>query len=135
MRIIVIALLLIAAHFSLTVFAPAPAGQAKVFWPFAADAKPILAGIGGLPQQSGSTLTPLLAGIAGLGFLAAAFALFGWWVPVGWWASLTVTSAVASILLFTLYVGPWAVLPIMIDVVLLWGVVIQHWSVTEFRGV
>jgi hypothetical protein len=84
MHIIVAMLLLLGAQFSLTAFAPAQPGKAWLLWPFAADAQPTLNGIGGLPQQSGSVLTPLLAGLSGLAFLARAYPQSGgsrWW----WW--------------------------------------------------
>jgi len=77
MRIIVLVLLIVAAHFSLIPFAPTSAGKAWFMWPFAADSKSWLGFVGGLPRQSGSVVTPLLAGLAGLGLLAAALGLFG----------------------------------------------------------
>jgi hypothetical protein len=90
MRYIILTLLLLAAHFSLTPFAPAQVGQAWIGWPFAADSNPVLSFVGGLPQQTGSVLTPLLAGVAGLGFIAAACALFGVGIPTAWWPTLVV---------------------------------------------
>jgi hypothetical protein len=134
MRIIVALLLLLGAQFSLTAFAPAAAGRAWLLWPFAADAQPILSGIGGLPQQSGSVLTPLLAGLSSLAFLAAALGLFGKGVPAEWWLPLIVVATSASILLHMLYAGPWALLPLAVDVLLLWGVFALHWSVPGLRG-
>lgn len=74
------ALLVLAAHFSATPFAPAPAGTAKFYWPFAVDSKPWLGFVGGLPT-SGGVLTVLLAGVATLGFIASLLALFGWLIP------------------------------------------------------
>lgn len=134
MRYVVVVLLLLGAQFVLTAFAPAAAGKAWILWPFAADSKPMLRGIGGLPQQSGSVLIPLLAGVAGLGFLAAVLGLFGVIVPANWWLPLVVVSGVASILLHVLYFGVWALLPLATDVVLLWGVLLQHWTVAGLRG-
>ena len=134
MRIVVLALLIVAAHFSLTAFAPGQAGKALIYWPFAADSKPILAGVGGLPQQGGSILTPALAGLAGLCLLAAVAALFGVVVPADWWTLLVVAGSVLSITLFVLYLSPLSLLPIAIDLTLLWGVVLQHWTATALRG-
>ena len=62
MKILVILLLFLAAHFNATPFAPAPAGAAKFYWPFAADSKSWLTAIGGLPE-SGGIVTSLLAGV------------------------------------------------------------------------
>ncbi len=130
MRIFVMVLLLLGAHFSLTVFAPAPAGKAKFYWPFAEDSKPIVGGIGGLPKQGNSVVIPLLALLAGLCLLAATLALFSVAVPKDWWPALVVAGSSASIVLYVLYLGPNALLPMAIDVVLLWGVLVQHWSAT-----
>ena len=103
-------------------------------WPFAADSKSWLGFVGGLPRQSGSAVTPLLAGLAGLGLLAAALGLFGVLVPANGWPVLVIVSASASILLYVLYFRVWAILLIVIDAVLLWGVLAQHWSVALLRG-
>ena len=40
-------------------------------------------------------------------------------------------ATILSLLLQMLYIGPLAILPILVDEVLLWGVFIQHWSVTS----
>ncbi|HBY96736.1 MAG: hypothetical protein M5U01_37725 [Ardenticatenaceae bacterium] len=129
MRFVVIVLLILGAHFSLTPFAPAAAGKGWALWPFATDSKPWLSGVGGLPQQPGSALTPALAGVAGLGFLVAALSLFRLVIPADWWSPLVLVSTVASLLLYALYFGPWALLPMAIDAVLLWGMLVQNWSV------
>lgn len=134
MRFVILVLLLLAAHFSLTPFAPAPAGKASFYWPFAADSRSWLTTLGGLPQSLGSVITPLLAGLAGLGFLMAALSLFGWVVPANWWLPTIVVAVVASIGLYSLYFGLWSLLPIAIDSVLVWGVFIQHWTATGLRG-
>src|SRR3712207_3270107 len=126
LRIIITALLLLGAHLSLTAFVPTEAGKNWVGWPFAVDTQPALPGVGGLPQQGGSALTPLIAGIAGLCLLAAVASFFGWLVPTSWWKPLVVAGTVASIALFLLYLGPFSVLPIVIDVVLLWGIFAQQ---------
>lgn len=134
MTIIVFALLAFAAHFNLTAFVPAEAGKAWFGWPFAADTRPWLGLIGGLPSQGGSVITPLLAGVAGLGFLGALLGLLKIWVPAAWWPYLVLVAAGASALLFLLYFGRWSLLPLAIDAVLVWGVLSQHWSVLSLRG-
>lgn len=132
MRYVVFALLLIAAHFAFTPFAPAPKGW--IGWPFGADSKPIFSFIGGLPSQSGNVLTPLLAGLAGLGFLGAVAALAGVAIPANWWKPLVMVAGIASALLYVLYFGKWSLLPLALDGVLLWGVLAQSWSVEMLRG-
>lgn len=134
MKYLVLVLLILAAHFSLTPFAPAPSGQARFYWPFAAEARSWLPFTGGLPNQSGSILTPLLAGLAGLAFLAAAASLLGWAVPSSWFRTLLVVAVSASALLFTLYFGPYAILPLALDVVLMWGILSQEWSTGLLQG-
>lgn len=136
MRIFVLILLLLGAQFSATAFAPAGAGKGWILWPFAADSKSLFGFAGGVPQQSGGGFTPILAILAGLstlGFLAAAACLFGVLVPAAWWPILMSAAAALSLLLQTLYIGPLAIFPILVNGVLLWGVLIQHWSVTSFR--
>jgi hypothetical protein len=51
-------------------------------------------------------------------------------VPAGWWVQLVGVGAAASIALFILYLGPFSIIPIAIDVFLLWGVFIQQWTVS-----
>lgn len=121
-------MLFLAAHFNAMPFAPAPAGTAKFHWLFAADSKSWLTAIGGLPA-SGGIVTSLLAGVAALGFIAALLALFGWLVPANWFTPLIIAAAVASILLYILYFGALALLPIALDLILLWGVLARGWSV------
>lgn len=102
MKNILIALLVRAAHFSATPFAPAR--TAKFYWPFAADSKPRL------------------------GFIASLCALFGWLVPAPWFTPSIIAAAVASILLYILYIGIFSFLPITLDLILLWGVMLRGWS-------
>jgi hypothetical protein len=134
MHYVVTVLLLVGAHFSLTAFAPAAEGKRWVGWPFGVDSKSLLSGLGGLPRQGGA-VTALLAGVAGLGFLLAVVGLlFGVVVPTDWWRILVTTSAAASILLYALYFGPLSLLPIALDVVILWGVLLHGWSMSGLRG-
>lgn len=132
MRILVLILLFLGAHFAATPFAPAR--KAWIAWPFGLDSRPVLAFVGGLPLQSGSIFVPAVAGIATLSFIAAIFALFGLVVPASWFAPAAVVGSMASILLFVAFAGPWAILPIAIDLIILWGVLVQHWTVVALRG-
>lgn len=134
MRIIVLVLLILAAHFSLTVFAPSPAGKAAFYWPWAADSHSFVPDIGGMPQQGASVVTPALAGIGGLCLLMAALALLGIVVPAAWGVPLIIVGAMASIALFVLYLSPLALLPIALNLILLWGVFLQNWTIESLRG-
>jgi len=127
-RLIVGLLLAAAAHFSLTYLIPASAGAAWFGWPFARDSAPFL---GALQTGAGRTAATLLADVAGLSFIAAALGLFGIWVPPEWWRPLVLVGSIASGLLFLMYAGPLALLPLVVDAVLLWGVLAQGWNVAS----
>lgn len=126
MKAAVLIVLVLAAHFSLTPFAPAKAGEGKFYWPFAADSRSWLPFVGGLPAQSGSIITPFLAGIAGLAFLAAAASVLGWLVPAAWFRPLVIAAVAASVLLYVLYVGPLAIVPLALDALILWALLSQR---------
>ena len=132
MKILVIFLLILAAHFNATPFAPAPAGTAKFYWPFAADSKSWLTAIGGLPA-SGGIVTSLLAGVAALGFIASLLALFGWLVPANWFATAILAASIASVVLYVLYFGAFSLLPLALDIILIWGVLARGWSVAGLK--
>lgn len=132
MHIVVLILLFLGAHFAGTAFVPST--KASIIWPFAGETRPVLAGIGGLPSQSGSVVVPLLAGLSVLAFIAAGAALLGLLIPAEWFTMLVVAGSLASIALFILFAGPWAILPIVVDAVLLWGVLLQQWTVPMLRG-
>ena len=130
MKLLVTLLLLISAHFALTANVPAPAGQAWLLWPFAANSQAVL----GLTGTGIGNLTKILSGVAGICFLAALLALFGWLIPAEWWGVLVGIGALSSLILYLLYLGSGAILPIAIDLLLLWGVFIPHWSVANLSG-
>ena len=79
-------------------------------------------------------VTQILSVIAGLCFLASAIALFEWLIPAQWWAWLVIVGSVASAVLFLLYLGINALIPLAMDTFLLWGIVAQHWTVAALRG-
>ena len=118
METFIVIFVVLAVNFSATPFARGPAGTAKFYWPFAADTKPWLGLIGGLPSQGGSMVTTLLAGAATMGLIAALLALFGWFVPANWLLPLIASAFAASIAL---------------DVVLLWGVLARGWSISGLK--
>jgi len=122
MRIFIIVLLILGAHFNLTANMPGP--QALIYWPFAADTRPAIALFGAYPNAP----TRLLSAVAGFGFIAALLAVLGWLVPAGWFGPLVGVAAVASIALYILYFGSFALMPLAVDAVLLWGVLTQGWS-------
>jgi hypothetical protein len=66
--------------------------------------------------------------------LLAAVGLFWALIPGQWWPMIVIISAIASALMFVLYFGLWAILPLALDAFLLWGVLAQHWTVASLRG-
>src|SRR6266540_397808 len=111
MRWVIFLLLLLGVLFCLTAFAPATAGKAGLLWPFAADSKLIVSFVGGLPGHSGSVVTPFLASVAGLFFLAGVVGLFWKAIPTNWWPVLVIVAAAAALLLYLLYFGVWMLAP------------------------
>jgi len=128
MRWVVFLLLLLGALYSLTAFAPATAGKAGMLWPFAADSKPIVGFVGGLPGQASSIVTTFLAGVAGVFFLAAVTGLFWKAIPTRMWPTLVIVAVATSMLLYVLYFGVWMLAPILADTILLWGVLSKRWT-------
>ena len=134
MYIVVTILILLAAHFCLTAFTPNPIGEAHVYWPWTLNSRPFFRTSGGLWQENSSLITLTLASIAGLCLIGAAAALVGLGVPANLWLPLIVVGAVASIALFILYLSPLSLIPIAVDLILLWGVLLQQWTVFGLRG-
>ena len=123
MRYLVLSLLLFAAHINLTALVPAAAGQApppwwvggRLIWPFGLDTRTLLPS-GGLVD----TLTPILGIASAMFFLLAAGALLHW-LPAPWFVALLVAGASCSVVLQVVWISPWAILPLLLDGVLLWA--------------
>jgi hypothetical protein len=129
--------LLLGAHLSLTALVPAAAGQGAppwwvgggLFWPFFSDTPtPLPAG------NLRDTVTPLLGMAAAMCLLLAAGALLGWIVPRAWLAPLVVAGAALSIALQVCWLSGWTVLPLLVDVALLWAVFAKHTAVLALHG-
>lgn len=128
MRTVVAACILLAAHFTLTIFVPGD--KALVYWPWGNNTRPVVAGLGGLPRND-VLMTSLLAWLAGLAFLLAFAALFHTIVPETWFPVLVLAGSLASIILFGLHFSAVALLPIAINVILVFGILVQHWTVAD----
>jgi hypothetical protein len=130
-------LLFLGWHFATTFFMPAgtPRAEGWVVWPFGRDTRPALGRWQGIltpkviPADPGPTAALALAGIASVGFLIGLAALFGILVPTDWWSAAVLIASLASGGLFLLYLGRWAIVPLLVDAVLLWGVLLRDWSV------
>lgn len=126
MWIALLVLLLLGAHFSFTALVPLQAGDApppwwvggRLLWPFAEETDTLL-----LSGDTLNAVTPILAILAGLCFLLAAAALLRWRVPAQWFRWLVLAGAVFSIVLQVVWFTGWAVLPLVVDAILLWAVV------------
>lgn len=125
-KALAIAVLLIAAQVNVTALVPAAPGQAPppwwvgggLLWPFFAGTKTLLPA-GGLRD----TLTPILGITAGVLFVMAALAVWGRFVPVAWLPVLVIGGVAASVVLQVIWLSGWAVLPLVVDAVLVWAVV------------
>jgi hypothetical protein len=123
MRILIVLGLLLAAHLNLTALVPAKAGQApppwwvggRVVWPFGLDTHTLVQG------SALTTLTPLLAIASAVFFVLAAGSVLHWVVPAHWAIGLLVAGAACSLVLQVVWISPWAVLPLLMDGVLLWA--------------
>jgi hypothetical protein len=57
-----------------------------------------------------------------------------WVVPGEWFQWLIVAGALLSIVLQVIWLSGWTVLPLLVDVALLWAVFGQHVTVGSLRG-
>lgn len=130
-------LLLLAAHFSLTALVPLQAGDTspawwvggRLIWPFAEETDTLL-----VSGDTLDTFTPILGIMSGLCFLMAAAALLRWRVPSKWFSWLIVVGAILSIVLQVIWLTEWAILPLIVDAVLLWAVFGRNITVDNLRG-
>jgi hypothetical protein len=137
MWIFMLILLLLGVQLNLTAIVPLQAGGTpppwwvggRLLWPFAVETRTLL------PRGDLlNTLTPILAIVSALCFLLAAAALLRWVVPGAWFPWLIVAGTVLSIVLQVIWLSGWAVLPLLVDVALLWFVFGQHVTVDSLRG-
>jgi hypothetical protein len=137
MWILMLILLLLATQLNLTAIVPLKAGGTpppwwvggRLLWPFAVETRTLL------PRGDVlNTLTPILAIVSATLFLLAAAALLRWVVPGAWFQWLIVAGAVLSIVLQVIWLSGWAVLPLLVDIALLWFVFGQHVTVDGLRG-
>ncbi|MDO8944479.1 MAG: hypothetical protein Q7U75_14955 [Desulfobacterales bacterium] len=129
--------LLLGAQVNVTALVPAAAGQAPppwwvgggLLWPFFADTRTLL------PRGDAlSTLTPILGIAAGACFLLAAASLCGWVVPSGWFSALVIAGVICSSTLQVIWFSGWAVMPLVLDAVLLCAVVAKHATLVGLRA-
>lgn len=136
MWILILVLLLLGAQLNLSGIVPLQIGDSpapwwvggRLLWPFALETRTLLQG------NPLNTLTPILAITSGIFFLLAAAALLRWLVPGQWFGWLIVAAALLSIGLQIIWFSGWAILPLIVDIALLWAVFGQHVTVRGLPG-
>jgi hypothetical protein len=136
MWILILILLLLGAQLNLSGIVPLQVGDSpapwwvggRLLWPFAVQTRTLLSG------DTLNTFTPILSITSAILFLLAAAALLHWLVPAHWFPWLIVAGVVLSIVLQVIWFSGWAILPIIVDIALLWAVFGQHITVSSLRG-
>src|SRR5215211_8993148 len=128
MRWLFAALLVLQAHFAASYLVPLDREAQQTFGGLLRWAWPWSIGDGGLlgriPASGDYPLSGIfLAGSAALMFILAALAVMGWWVPFGWWRVLTMGGAILSLLLMVGFFGVTKLLPMVLDLVILWAAI------------
>jgi hypothetical protein len=137
MWIVILVLLFLGAQLNLTALVPLQVGDppppwwvgGMLLWPFAVETRTLLP-----PGDALNTLTPILGIASAMCFLLAAAALLRWIMPGQWLPWLIVGGVVLSIVLQVIWLSGWAVLPLLVDVALLWAVFGSHVTVGGLRG-
>lgn len=123
----VAALLTLQAHFAASYIVPLDANAQRTFggllrwaWPWGVgDSGPLgpITAVSGFPV-AGFFLAVTSAAI----FICAALAVIGLRVPFGWWRALAIAGAILSLILMALFFGPTKLLPMALDLLVLWAV-------------
>jgi hypothetical protein len=137
MWILMLILLLLGAQLNLTAIVPLQVGDTpppwwvggRLLWPFAVETHTLFP-----PGDVLNTITPILAFASAACFLLAVASLLRWAVPEGWFPWLIVAGAVLSIVLQVIWLSGWAVLPLLVDVALLWVIFGRHLTVSRLRA-
>jgi hypothetical protein len=137
MWIVTLVLLLLGAQFNLTALVPLQPGDppppwwvgGRLLWPFAVQTRTLLP-----PGDALNILTPILGIVSAVCFLLAAAALLRWVVPGQWFPRLIIAGAVLSIVLQVIWFSGWAIVPLILDVSLLWTILGNQVTVGSLRG-
>src|SRR5918911_5346467 len=128
MRWLFALLLVLQAHFAASYLVPLDREAQETFGGLLRWAWPWSVGDGGLlgriPASGEYPIVGVwLGGGAALMFILAALAVMGWWVPFGWRRPLAVGGAVLSLLLMVGFFGATKLLPMVLDLVVLWAAI------------
>ena len=74
------------------------------------------------------------AGLASLAFVVAIASLWGIVIPSTWMQPAAVIGAVSSMALFLIYLSPLSIIPVLANVVVLWGVFVADWTPETLGG-
>ena len=119
-------LLVLGAHFSASYLVPLDRDAQQTFggllrwaWPWSdGDSGPL----GQVTTSSGFPLSGFFLAVTSAGlFFLAALAVVGIWVPFGWWRVLAAVGAVLSFLLMAAFFGVTKLLPMALDLVVVWA--------------
>jgi hypothetical protein len=108
--------------------APAPATTGGPRWPFAMDDSWLIRRVGA-DGQAVRLAGRVLICLTVVGFTLAGLAAVGV-LPASVFAPLAFAAAAASIALLVLFLHPWILLGFVIDGVVLWAVLMEHWTPT-----
>lgn len=133
---LILVLLILAAHLNLTAIVPLLPGDpsppwwvgGRLLWPFAVETQTLIP-----PGNLLNTITPILGITSAIFFLMAAAALLGWLIPEKWFRILIIAGVVTSIGLQVIWFTVWAILPLLLDVVLLWAVFGRQITIGSLR--
>lgn len=122
------ALLVLQAHFAASYLVPLDGEAQQTFggllrWAWAwsdGDGGPL----GQVTVSSGFPLSGFFLAVTAAGlFLLAALGVVGIWIPFDWWRVLAMGGAILSLLLMAAFLGPTKLLPMALDLLVLWAAV------------
>ena len=122
------ALLILQAHFAASYLVPLDREAQGTFGGLLRWAWPWSIGDGGLlgriPASGDYPISGVfLGGTAAVAFFLAAMAVVGIWVPFGWWRMLAMGGAILSLLLMAGFFGATKLLPMALDLVVVWAAI------------
>lgn len=142
LKIGITAVLVIGWHFPTTFFVPGgpPHERGWLIWPFGRRSQPAIEALPGviapnaLPANGSPTIALVAAGLASFAFLVAIAGVWGFVVPPAWWQPMVVFAAAASAVLFTIYLSPRAIVPLVVDAIAVWLALSQGDALTRLAA-
>lgn len=130
-RLVAAVAIVAAAHFSMGFINSSAGGSGgALLFPFPANSGSQWL-FGSLERGPLAMLIPVMVGLAGiavLGFFLAFLATFGLWVPADLWRPLVLVASVCSAILLVLHPSIWIVIPLALDLALLWVAWSSAWT-------